>query len=26
VENPADIEDELRHLCGALAASSEQAR
>ena len=22
VENPADIEDELRHLCGALAASS----
>ncbi len=25
VENPADIEDELRHLCGALAASSEQA-
>ena len=26
VENPADIEDELRYLCGALAASSEQAR
>ena len=26
VENPAEIEDELRHLCGALAASSEQAR
>ena len=26
VENRADIEDELRHLCGALAASSEQAR
>jgi RNA polymerase sigma factor (sigma-70 family) len=26
VENPADVEDELRHLCGALAASSEQAR
>jgi DNA-directed RNA polymerase specialized sigma24 family protein len=26
VENPADIEDELRHLCGALAASAEQAR
>ena len=26
VANPADIEDELRHLCGALAASSEQAR
>ena len=25
VENPADIEDELRHLCGALAAGSEQA-
>jgi hypothetical protein len=25
VENPADIEDELRHLCGALAASSEHA-
>lgn len=25
VENPADIEDELRYLCGALAASSEQA-
>ena len=25
VENPADIEDELRHLCGVLAASSEQA-
>ena len=25
VENPADIEHELRHLCGALAASSEQA-
>jgi len=25
VENPSDIEDELRHLCGALAASSEQA-
>lgn len=24
VENPADIEDELRHLCGALAASSQQ--
>jgi len=24
VENPADIEDEIRHLCGALAASSEQ--
>ncbi|HEY1894158.1 MAG TPA: sigma-70 family RNA polymerase sigma factor [Chthoniobacterales bacterium] len=23
VENPADIEDELRHLCGALATSSE---
>jgi DNA-directed RNA polymerase specialized sigma24 family protein len=22
VENPADVEDELRHLCGALAASS----
>jgi len=21
VENPADVEDELRHLCGALAAS-----
>ena len=26
VENPADIEDELRYLCGALAASSEQVR
>jgi DNA-directed RNA polymerase specialized sigma24 family protein len=26
VEKPADIEDELRHLCGALAASSEKAR
>ena len=26
VENPADIDDELRHLCGALAASAEQAR
>jgi RNA polymerase sigma-70 factor (ECF subfamily) len=26
VANPADIEDEIRHLCGALAASSEQAR
>ena len=26
VENPADIEDELRYLCGALVASSEQAR
>ena len=26
VEHSADIEDELRHLCGALAASSEQAR
>ena len=26
VVNPADTEDELRHLCGALAASSEQAR
>lgn len=26
VKNPADIEDEIRHLCGALAASSEQAR
>ena len=26
VENPADIDDELRHLCGVLAASSEQAR
>jgi RNA polymerase sigma-70 factor (ECF subfamily) len=26
VENPADVEEELRHLCGALAASSEQAR
>jgi RNA polymerase sigma factor (sigma-70 family) len=26
VENPADIEDELRHLCGALAAGSEPAR
>jgi RNA polymerase sigma-70 factor (ECF subfamily) len=25
VENPADIEDELRYLCAALAASSEQA-
>jgi RNA polymerase sigma-70 factor (ECF subfamily) len=25
VENPADVEDELRHLCGALAASSERA-
>ena len=25
VENPADIEDELRYLCGALVASSEQA-
>jgi DNA-directed RNA polymerase specialized sigma24 family protein len=25
VENPADIDDELRHLCGALAASAEQA-
>jgi RNA polymerase sigma factor (sigma-70 family) len=25
VENPADTEDELRYLCGALAASSEQA-
>ena len=24
VENPADIDDELRHLCGALAASAEQ--
>ena len=24
VENPADIDDELRHLCGALAASSQQ--
>jgi RNA polymerase sigma-70 factor (ECF subfamily) len=26
VENPADVEDELRHLCGALAAGSEQSR
>jgi RNA polymerase sigma-70 factor (ECF subfamily) len=26
LENPADVEEELRHLCGALAASSEQAR
>jgi len=26
VRNPVDIDDELRHLCGALAASSEQAR
>ena len=26
VETPADIEDELRYLCGALVASSEQAR
>jgi RNA polymerase sigma-70 factor (ECF subfamily) len=26
VENPADIEDELRYLCGALVARSEQAR
>jgi len=26
VENPADTEDELRHLCGALAASSEHGR
>ena len=26
VEHSADIEDELRHLCGALAAASEQAR
>ena len=26
VDSPADIEDELRHLCGALAASSEQAK
>ena len=26
VENPADIEDELRYLCSALSASSEQAR
>ena len=26
LENPADIDDELRHLCGALAASAEQAR
>ena len=26
VENPADIEDELRHLCGVLTASAEQAR
>ena len=25
VENPADIDDELRHLCGVLAASAEQA-
>jgi RNA polymerase sigma factor (sigma-70 family) len=25
VENSADVEDELRHLCGALAVSSEQA-
>ena len=25
VENPADVEDELRHLCGALAAGSEQS-
>jgi RNA polymerase sigma factor (sigma-70 family) len=25
LENPADIEDELRHLCGVLARSSEQA-
>ena len=25
VESPADIEDELRYLCGALVASSEQA-
>jgi DNA-directed RNA polymerase specialized sigma24 family protein len=25
VEHPADIEDELRHLCGALAATSDQA-
>ena len=23
VENPADIEDEIRHLCGALAAATE---
>jgi hypothetical protein len=23
VENPADVEDELRYLCSALAASSE---
>jgi RNA polymerase sigma-70 factor (ECF subfamily) len=26
VENPADVGEELRHLCGALAASSEQER
>ena len=26
VENPADIEHELRYLCGALAASAEQTR
>jgi RNA polymerase sigma factor (sigma-70 family) len=26
VENPTDIEDELRYLCSALAASSKQAR
>jgi DNA-directed RNA polymerase specialized sigma24 family protein len=26
VENPADVQEELRHLCGALAAGSEQAR
>src|SRR5262245_3353690 len=26
VENPADIDDELRYLCGALAASAEQAK
>jgi hypothetical protein len=25
LENPADIDDELRHLCGVLAASAEQA-
>jgi hypothetical protein len=25
VENPADIDDELHHLCSALAASAEQA-
>ena len=25
VENPADVEDEIRHLCAALAAGTEQA-